>query len=151
MIHNKVIEPSKSPWSFPIVLVPKKDGTIRFCVDYRRLNDITKKDSYALPRIDSSLAMLSGNQFFSSLDLAAGYFQIPMDEKDKEKTAFITDSGLWQFNVMPFGLTNGPATFQRYMDAVMAGLKWNILLIYIDDCLVFSKTFEDHLRDIEMF
>ena len=149
MIHNKVIEPSKSPWSFPIVLVPKKDGTIRFCVDYRRLNDITKKDSYALPRIDSSLAMLSGNQFFSSLDLAAGYFQIPMDEKDKEKTAFITDSGLWQFNVMPFGLTNGPATFQRYMDAVMAGLKWNILLIYIDDCLVFSKTFEDHLRDIE--
>ena len=149
MLHNKVIEPSKSPWSFPVVLEPKKDGTIRFCIDYRRLNDITIKDSYALPRIDSALAMLNGNQFFSSLDLAAGYFQIPMDEKDKEKTAFITDSGLYQFNVMAFGLTNGPATFQRYMDAVMAGLKWNILLIYIDDCLVFSKTFEDHLRDFE--
>ena len=94
MLKNKVIEPSKSPWAFPIVLVPKKDGTIRFCVDYRKLNAITVKDSYALPRIDDALATLSGNKFFTSLDLAQGYYQIPMSDKDKEKTAFITDSGL---------------------------------------------------------
>jgi hypothetical protein len=150
MLKNRVIEPSKSPWAFPIVLVPKKDGSIRFCVDYRRLNQITVKDSYALPRIDDALASLSGNKFFSSLDVFAGYWQIPMNEADKDKTAFITDSGLYRFNVMAFGLTNAPATFQRYMDAVLSGLKWNILLVYIDDILCYSKTFEDHLRDLEV-
>ena len=138
-----------SPWSSPIVLVPKKDGTIRFCVDYRKLNFVTKKDSYALPRIDEALALLNGNLYFSSLDCNAGYFQIPMDPSSKEKTAFITDQGLFQFNVMSFGLTNAPATYQRYMDAVLAGLKWNTLLVYIDDILVFSPTFEDHVRDVK--
>jgi predicted aspartyl protease len=149
MLRTKVIEPSRSPWSSPVVLVPKKDGTIRFCVDYRRLNDVTIKDKYALPRIDDALASLSGNKYFTSLDLAQGYLQIPMDPNDKEKTAFITDSGLYQFNVMSFGLTNAPATFQRYMDAVLAGLKWNSLLVYIDDILIFSPTFESHLKDVE--
>ena len=91
--------------------------------------------------MDDALASLSGNKYFSSLDLAAGYFQIPMAEKDKDKTSFITDDGLYRFNVMAFGLTNAPATFQRYMDAVLAGLKWNILLVYIDDVLVYSPTF----------
>jgi len=149
MLRTKVIEPSRSPWSSPVVLVPKKDGTIRFCVDYRRLNEVTIKDKYALPRIDDALASLSGNKYFTSLDLAQGYLQIPMDPNDKEKTAFITDSGLYQFNVMSFGLTNAPATFQRYMDAVLAGLKWNSLLVYIDDILIFSPTFESHLKDVE--
>ena len=108
----------------PIVLVGKKDGTIlRFCVDYRKLNSVTIKDTYALPRIDDALGILNGHKYFTSLDLNAGYWQIRMSEKDKEKTAFITDSGLWQFNVLSFGLTNAPATFQRYMDAVLAGLK----------------------------
>ena len=148
MLEKKIIEPSRSPWSSPIVLVPKKDGTIRFCVDYRKLNFVTKKDSYALPRIDEALALLNGNLYFSSLDCNAGYFQIPMDPSSKEKTAFITDQGLFQFNVMSFGLTNAPATYQRYMDAVLAGLKWNTLLVYIDDILVFSPTFEDHVRDV---
>ena len=148
MLDKKIIEPSRSPWSSPIVLVPKKDGTIRFCVDYRKLNLVTKKDSYALPRIDEALALLNGNLYFSSLDCNAGYFQIPMEQSSKEKTAFITDQGLFQFNVMSFGLTNAPATFQRYMDAVLAGLKWNTLLVYIDDILVFSPTFEDHVRDV---
>ena len=106
-------------------------------------------DSYALPRIDDALASLSGNKYFTSLDLYSGYYQIPMNENDKEKTAFITDSGLWHFNVLSFGLTNAPATFQRYMDAVLAGLKWNTLLVYIDDVLIFSPTFESHLKDVE--
>ena len=149
MLRHKVIEPFKSPWAFPIVLVPKKDGTLRFCVDYRKLNAITIKDSYALPRIDDALATLSGNTYFSSVDLNAGYWQIPMNEDDKDKTSFITDAGLFRFNVLAFGLTNAPATFPRYMDAVLAGLKWNILLVYIDDVLIYSKTFHDHLRDLE--
>jgi hypothetical protein len=149
MLRTKVIEPSRSPWSSPVVLVPKKDGSIRFCVDYRRFNDVTIKDKYALPRIDDALASLSGNKYFTSLDLSQGYLQIPMDPKDKEKTAFITDSGLYHFNVMSFGLTNAPATFQRYMDAVFAGLKWNCLLVYIDDILIFSPTFEAHIKDVE--
>ena len=145
MLKKNVIKHSMSAWASPIVLVDKKDGSIRFCVDYRKLNSITTKDSYPLPRIDDSLAALSGNQFFSGLDLNAGYWQIPMSEKDKDKTAFLTDDGLFEFNVMPFGLTNAPATFQRYMDAVLAGLKWNTLLVYIDDIIVFSKSFEEHL------
>ena len=149
MLQNRVIEPSKSPWAFPIVLVPKKDGSIRFCVDYRKLNAITVKDSYALPRIYDALASLSGNKYFSSLDMFAGYWQIPMTESDKDKTSFITSDGLYRFNVMAFGLINAPATFQRYMDAVLAGLKWNILLVYIDDVLVYSPTFESHLKDLE--
>ena len=111
MLKNKVIEPSKSPWASPIVLVPKKDDTLRFCVDYRKLNEVTIKDSYALPRIDDALATLNGNQYFSSLDLNAGYWQIPMVEEDKDKTSFITDDGLFRFNVLAFGLTNVPATF----------------------------------------
>ena len=129
MLRKNVIEPSKSPWAFPIVLVPKKDGSTRFCVDYRKLNAITIKDSYALPRIDDAIATLHGNKYFTSIDLNSGYWQIPMDQKDKGKTAFITDSGLWKFNVLSFGLTNAPATFQRYMNALLAGLKWNTLLI----------------------
>ena len=93
MLRNKVIEPSKSPWASPIVLIPKKDCTLRFCVDYRKLNEVTVKDSYALPRIDDALATLNGNKYFSSLDLNAGYWQIPILEEDKEKTSFITDDG----------------------------------------------------------
>ena len=105
---------------------------------------MTIKDSYARPRIDDALANLKGNQYFSTLDLNAGYWQIPMVEEDKDKTSFITDDGLFRFNVLAFGLTNAPATFQRNMDAVLAGLKWNILLVYIDDVLIYSQTFEDH-------
>jgi len=123
MLANKIIRPSRSPWSSPVVLVIKKDGTIRFCIDYRKLNNITIKDVYPLPRIDDSLSTLANNSYFSTLDLCSGYWQIPVAEADKVKTAFITHSGLFEWNVMPFGLTNAPATFQRYMDIVLAGLK----------------------------
>ena len=115
-----------------MLLVRKKDVTIPFCVDYRKLNLITVKDVYPLPRIDDSLSYLSSGRYFSTLDLISGYHQIPMAENSKEKTAFITADGLYQFLVMPLGLTNAPATFQRFMDAVLAGYKWRTLLVYMD-------------------
>ncbi len=149
MLKDNIISPSRSPWSSPIVLVKKKDGTIRFCIDYRRLNLITKRDVYPLPRIDDSLAAMSGGKWFSTLDLIGGYNQIPMHPNSKAKTAFITDGGLYEWNVMPFGLTNAPATFQRFMDAVLAGLKWKSLLVYMDDICIFSKCFDDHIRDLK--
>ena len=148
MVNDGVVEPSESPWASPIVLVNKKDGSVRFCVDYRALNKVTKRDVYPLPRIDDLLGALEGMRYFSSLDLKSGYWQIPMAEADKEKTAFITPGGLYQFRVMPFGLTNAPATFQRMMDLVLAGIKWQHCLVYLDDVLVFSRTFDEHLSHL---
>ncbi len=149
MLKENIIEPSRSPWASPVLLVKKKDGTIRFCVDYRKLNLVTIKDVYPLPRIDDSLAVLSSGRFFSTLDLISGYHQIPMAEESKDKTAFITPNGLFQFRVMPFGLTNAPATFQRFMDAILAGYKWRTLLVYMDDICVFSENFDQHLLDLK--
>jgi hypothetical protein len=149
LIANDIATDSKSPWASPVVLVRKKDGSIRFCVDYRKLNDLTVKDAYPMPKIDDILDTLTGNFYFSTLDCASGYWQIEIDENDREKTAFITKSGLYEFKVMPFGLTNAPATFQRAMNMILAGLKWSICLIYLDDIIVFSKTFEEQLERLE--
>ena len=113
------------PWSSPVVLVTKKDGGTWFCVDYRRLNDVTVKDAYPLPRIDDTLDMLAGKQWFSTLDLASGYWQVSLSQEARVKTAFATHSGLFQFRVMPFGLCNAPATFERLMDRVLQGLRWS--------------------------
>jgi len=124
MLDDGVISPSTSPWAAPVVLAPKKDGTIRFCVDYRALNEITKKDVYTLPRIDEVLDALGKSRYRTTLDLASGYWQTPIHEDDKEKTAFITRSGLYEFNVMPFGLTGAPSLFQRNMDNMLQGLTW---------------------------
>ncbi|GFV97088.1 hypothetical protein TNCV_3526741 [Trichonephila clavipes] len=123
MKNNDVIEPSSNPWASPIVLVRKKDGSTRFCVDYRRLNDITKKDSCPLPRIDDTLDTLASNTWFSTLDLKSGYWQVELHPDDKKKTAFTTGQGLWQFKVMPFDLCNAPATFERLMEIVLGGLR----------------------------
>ena len=144
-----VIQPSVSPWASPIVLVPKKDGSTRFCVDYRRLNAITRKDVYPLPRIDDILDTLGQSKYFSTLDLSAGYWQIELDPKSKEKSAFTTHCGLFEFNRMPFGLCNAPATFQRLMQSVLAGLEGRICFVYIDDILVCSRTFEEHLSHLK--
>ena len=105
---------------------------------------------YPLPRVDDSLSALSGGRYFTTLDLTSDYHQILMDLKSKDKTAFITNEGLYQWKVMPFGLTNSPVTFQRFMDAVLAGYKWKFLLFYMDDICVFSSNFEDHLQDLKM-
>ena len=150
MLEEGQIEHSVSAWSAPTVLVTKKDGTTRFCVDYRRLNDNTKKDAFPLPRIDDSLNSLSGQAWFLTLDLASGYWQVRLSEDAKPKTAFATHSGLFQFAVMPFGLCNAPATFERLMSQVMRGLHWKRCLVYIDDILVFGHDFESALQSLEL-
>lgn len=149
MIERGIVEPSSSPWAAGVVLVEKKDGTKRFCVDYRSLNSKTVKDAYPLPRIDDSLDCLRGAHWFCTLDLHSGFWQVEMDEADKEKTAFVTRNGLFQFSVMPFGLCNSPATFERLMETVLAGLHFKICLVYIDDIIVFGKTFEETLQNLE--
>lgn len=143
-----VIESSNSPWSSPVVLVEKKDGSMRFCIDYRKLNAVTKKDSYPLPRIDDTLDTLSGATMFSTLDLQSGYWQVEVHKEDREKTAFSVGNGLCHFNVMPFGLCNAPATFERLMERVLKGLHWKTCLVYLDDIIIMGKDFDEHLRNL---
>ena len=146
MLSRGVIRPSSSPWSSPVVMVRKKNGSWRFCIDYRKLNAVTHQDAYPLPRIDATLESLAGSTLFTTLDLASGYWQVEIEEDDKEKTAFSTEKGHFEFNVMPFGLTNAPATFQRLMECILAGLTGEQCLIYIDDIIVFSASFPEHLE-----
>ena len=149
MLLHKIIRPSTSPYSSPVVLVPKKTGEKRFCIDYRRLNSITVKDKYPLPRIDETIDYLHGAKFFSTLDLFSGYWQIEIEESDKQKTAFTTDDGHFEFNRMPFGLTNAPATFQRLINNVLRPALKKYALVYLDDVIIFSKTIEEHIQHIE--
>lgn len=150
MLERGIIEPSNSAWSAPVVLVKKRDGTDRFCVDYRKLNAVTRKDSYPLPRTDDVLDALHGAQYFTSLDLMSGYHQVKMEEDSRDKTAFVTHSGLFQFLVLPFGLCNAPSTFQRLIECMLRGLNWKICLLYLDDIIIFSKTFQEHIEHIKL-
>ena len=150
MLARGVVEPSSSPWASPIVLVRKKDGSARFCIDYRKLNEVTRKDAYPLPRIDVTLDTLHGSHWFTTLDLLSGYWQVEVEEADREKTAFCTPEGLYQFRVMPFGLCNAPASFQRLMDLVLSGLQWSQCLVYLDDIIVLGRSFEEHIQNLNV-
>jgi len=144
-----IIRPSVSPWAAAVVLVKKPDGSWRFCVDYRELNKVTVRDSYPLPRVDDYLHAVEGNIWFSIMDLTSGFFQIPIHPDDVKKTAFITHAGLFEFTKLPMGSKISPPVFQRVMDMAFAGMKWRNLLVYVDDVLVMSPTFERHIDDLE--
>lgn len=143
-----VIEPSTSEWASAPVLVRKKDGTLRWCIDYRALNAVTKKDVFPLPLVDECLDTLTGNLWFSKLDANWAYLQIKVKNSDKEKTAFITKYGTFQFNRMGFGLCNAPSTYSRVMNLVLRGLHWKTVLAFLDDILVLGKDFKEHLNNI---
>eukprot|EP00731_Ephydatia_muelleri_P033526 Em0031g34a len=148
MLVAGVIEPSSSEWASPIVLVGKKDGTLRFCIDYRRLNSESLADAYPMPRIDDLIDRLGKARYISTLDLTRGYWQVPMAKASRHLTAFTTPFGLFQFRVMPFGLQGAPATFQRLMDKVLQGLE-DYAAAYIDDLVIHSTTWEEHLTQIQ--
>ncbi len=150
MLEDGVIRPSDSPWASPITLVPKKDGSTRFCVDYRRLNMVTRKDAHPLPHIQDIFDQLKGSTVFSTLDMKSGYWQVPMAESSIPKTAFTCHLGLFEFTRLPFGLTNAPAIFQRSMNKVLSGLIGRCCMVYIDDVVVFSKDLESHAEHLRL-
>ena len=145
MLHKDIISPSESPWSAP---VKKKGGELRFCVDYRQLNAITKKDAYPIPRIDETLDLLQGKKLFSTLDLACGYWQIELDYSSNEKTAFVAGNQLFEFKRMPFGLCNGPSTFQRLMNKIFRNLIGKFVLVYFNDIIIYSSSLEEHIQHL---
>ena len=138
MLENDIVEPSKSPWSSPSILVPKPDGSYRFCTDYRKVTSLTTSDSYPITRIDDCIDKIGQSKFITKIDLLKGYWQIPLSDKAKEICAFVTPDGLYQYKVMPFGLKNAPATFQRLMNIIIFGLIG--VSVYIDDAIVASDT-----------
>ena len=150
MLNAGIIEPCNGPYAAPITLQPKKDGALRFCIDFRQLNAVTIRDVYPIPRIDDTLDQLQHAKYFTSMDLRSGFWQIELDPTSRDKTAFISHAGLFRFRVMPFDLTNAPATFQRLMDLVLGSLKWSCALVYLDDIIVYSSSFIDHLSHLEL-
>ena len=143
------VSPSCGKWASPIVMVPKPDGSTRFCIDYRKLNAVTKKDKFPLPMIDNSLEWMSlQTHYISKIDCKSAFWGIPVRAEDQCKTAFIAREGLYEWKVMPFGLTNAPATLQRLMNELLKDLIGNTCCIYLDDCLICSETFEDHLKHV---
>lgn len=144
LLDAEVIRESESPFSSPIVVVRKKNGDVRLCIDYRKLNTQTVKDSYALPNLEESFSALTGSRWFSVLDLKSGFYQIEMEEADKHKTAFVCPLGFFEFNRMPQGITNAPSTFQRLMERCMGELNLKQALVFLDDLIVFSSTLEEH-------
>lgn len=146
LLQNNIIRESSSPYASPIIIVKKKTGDKRLCIDYRALNNKTVKQHYPIPRIEDQIDRLAGNIFFSTLDLASGYYQIPLSEESKPKTAFVTPDGQFEFNRMPFGLANAPAVFQRTINMALGNTRFESALAYMDDILVPSKSFEQGLE-----
>jgi hypothetical protein len=147
LLASGVIKRSYSPWSSNIVLARRKDGRLRLCTDFRQRNERTIKDSYALPRVEEILDCLAGSQFFSVLDMKSGYYQVEIEEEHKERTAFtVGPLGFFEYNRLPFGLTNSPATYQRVMEQVLGELHMKTCLIYLDDVIIFSRTFKEHME-----
>ena len=142
MLEKKIIRPSNSPWSSPVVMVPKPDGSTRVCIDYRKLNHITRKDAHPLPKTEELLDHLHKAKIFSTLDLLSGFHQIPMHRDSIPKTAFATHKGLFEFLRMPMGLATSPASFERLVEQISALQLWVFLLLYIDDIIIYSKTFK---------
>ena len=149
MLSNGIIRPSYSPWNAPVMLVEKRDNSTRLVCDFRGVNDITKKDTYPLPHIKDVIDKMAGSKYWSTLDAASAYWSIPLSESDMEKTAFAVPRGKFEFNVMPLGLSNSGATYQQMMDICLSSLRTNKVLLYMDDILIFSKTFDEHVRDLK--
>jgi len=148
MLDLGVIEPSDAEWSFLVVFMPKPGGHFRFCVDYRRLNERTVKDVYPIPRMDDCLDSLGDATVFSTLDCNAGYWQIPVAAEDRDKTTFTSHTGLFRFLRLPLGLVNASVSFQRALDIILSGLRWQTCLVYLEDVIVFSRTVSDHIRHL---
>ena len=148
LLTDDVIEMSDSPWASPAILVHQK-GKDRFCIDYRKINTVLKADQYPIPRVDDILTQFSGMAYYTTFDANKGFHQVEVDEKDREKTAFRTHVGLHQFKRMPFGLKTGPSVFQRLTDRILGRYKWQIALVYIDDIIIYSKTFDQHAKDVD--
>jgi len=149
MIKAGVVEPSISPWTSNLVVVKKKDGSLRYCVDYRKINSVTRRDAYPLPRIDACLDALSGAKLYSAFDLRSSYHQMPMHEDDADKTTFIVRTGTYRFKRVPFGLCNAGSTFQRLMDLALNGLNFNMCLVHLDDIIVYSADVNEHIGRLE--
>ncbi|CAF0845531.1 unnamed protein product [Adineta steineri] len=148
LLERGQIEESTSPWSSPVVLVKKKDKTMRFCIDYRRLNTVTIKDAFPLPRIDEIFDQLTDAKYYTKFDFKSGYFQVPLSKEDRPKTAFSTRDNHYQFTVLPQGITNGPATFQRVINQILGPTRWKYALAYIDDVIIYSNTFDEHVSHL---
>ena len=148
MKADGVIREAKYEWVGPVVLIPNSDGSMRFCVDYRRLNELTVRDSYSLPRTEDCLDSLGEAAFFTMPDCNSGYWQIPVTEEDRAKKAFTCHEGCFEFCRIPFGLCNAPETFQRTVDMLLFGYKWCACLVYMHDIIVFSNTAEEHVDHV---
>jgi hypothetical protein len=148
MLSKGLIRPSALPWGSPVLFVNKRDGTIRLCVDYPKLNEVTIKNKYPLPKIEDLLDQLNGAKVFSKIDLCTRYHQLKVRESDIPKTAFTTHYGLFEYTVMSFGLTNAPAYFMNLMNKVFMKFLYKFVLVFIDDILVYSKSEEEHAEHL---